>query len=521
MNRNFPERLLELIEESQVLIIVGEPGSGKSVIAKRAIERAVKSESLPAFAFRVEEFDAQHIDQALVAMGVPDTVPTLSAKFSLLPAKLLFIDSVERLFEMVSTAAFTDLMSLLQADRTWRLILCCRVQAVSPLVNYFISPLGLSVTTFDVPKLTNEELEEVATRIPRIKPLLLNPRIYEILRTPFYLRIVSSSALDLTSFESTRATQIEFRRFLWREAVARPREKGAGLPSRRMEAFVQLSVRRARNMLPYVTADDIDAEAMERLVDDGLIVSDGHRLYTPADDLMEDWALFEHVERCFSDSTEGWAAFLSSIGAEPAIKRTFRLWLSEAAHDSSNRRLRDFLLDAARDSTIAQHWRDDVVVAGLLSEAAEDFIGMLGEELLLQNKQLLKRCIHLLRTACKGPNEKFIALIGKKQQGYLGQFLSLSFSKPIGGGWAAIIRFIGEHETAFSFEESQLIAGLLSDWSQNLDLSTDLPAEATYCAQLALKYFMLLSEKDVYAERLEKQYLTILFRAVPESFDSR
>ena len=104
------DQAIDLLEQNQVLVITGDAGDGKSVVAKLTIKR-VADEGTPVFCFRVEEFDEPHIHQVLTKMGVQDNLSTLSARFALLPQKVLFVDSVERLFERESRDAFAQLRS--------------------------------------------------------------------------------------------------------------------------------------------------------------------------------------------------------------------------------------------------------------------------------------------------------------------------------------------------------------------------------------------------------------------------
>jgi hypothetical protein len=508
------DQAIDLLERSQVLVITGDAGDGKSVVAKLAVKQ-VADTGTPAFCFRVEEFDEPHIHQALSRMGVQDNLSTLSARFALLPRKVLFVDSVERLFELQSRDAFAQLLAAIGNDPTWRVILACRIQAIDLLVNHLLAPTNLSVATLKIPRLEDSELQWVAQRAPQIKPYLADPRLVEILRTPLYLRIACNASGDLLKKQTGLAASFDIAQVFWREAVEKPSEQRDGLPLRRGNVFVEIAVRRAKSMQAFVAVHDQDLEVVQKLESDGLIARDEHGFYAPSQDLLEDWALRSHVARCFHQANGDWARFFENTGAEPALRRAFRIWLTYAIAKPDSARIADFVVDVSRNASIPQHWRDEVLVGVLLSDSADILIERIGPALLTNNKELLIRAIHLLRTACKGPNEMFLKLLGNAGRRVY-PFLAVTFTKPRGRGWEGLIRFIGRNSNSFNIQEASLLHGLLSDWTVALDLDVALPPEATDCAKLALRYFHLLTEENVLGHDLAGKYLEVLLK-VPQA----
>lgn len=504
------DRAIDLLEQSQVLVITGDAGDGKSVVAKLGIKRVIDS-GTPVFCFRVEEFDEPHIHQALTKMGVEDNLSTLSARFALLPRKVLFVDSVERLFELQSRDAFAQLLSAIATDPTWRVILACRIQAADLLVNHLLAPASLSVGTLRVPRLEDAELNWVAERVPQIKPYLDDPRLVEILRTPLYLRIACNASGDLLKKQAGLTAFFDITQVFWREAVEKPSEQQKGLPMRRGNVFVEIAVRRAKRMQAFVPVHDLDPEVVQKLESDGLLARDEHGFYAPSQDLLEDGALRSHVARCFHEANGDWARFFENVGAEPALRRAFRIWLTHAIAGQDSARIADFVVDVSRNAIIPQHWRDEVLVGILLSDAADILIDRIGPALLANDKALLIRTIHLLRTACKGPNEMFLRLLGDAGR-RVNPFLAVTFTRPRGRGWEALIKFIGRNSDSFGLQEASLLHGFLSDWAVSLDLNAALPPEASDCAKLALKHFHLLTKENVLGHDLAEKYLEILLK---------
>jgi hypothetical protein len=500
---------LEQIESAQVLLVTGDAGDGKSVVAKQVLDHMARN-GVPVFAFRIEEFEAPHIHQALVQMGVQDTLEELSARFALLPRRVLLVDSVERLFELGSRDAFAQLLDSVARDRSWRIILSVRSQSLDLLVSHVLPRSGAPFATLSVDRLTEAELHQVVVRVPRLAAFVNDPRVADILRTPLYLRMACQAREDALDKATAMIGPSGLRRYLWREVVERPAYQRDGLPVRRRITFVALAVRRAKRMEAFVSADGLDLEALQRLASDDLVTTNAQGLYAPAQDLLEDWALYAYIEECFVGASRPWGPFLERVGAEPATRRAFRTWLTNNIPGERAQSLADFVVDVTGDASVKQHWRDEALVAALLSDQADDFLSRIRPALVHDEGALLRRVIHLLRTACKGPNEKLIRRLAANPRSV--RLLGLALTRTVGRGWEAVIHLLASCPELSGLRDSPVVIALLDDWTLALDPDGALPAEAEDCARLAIHYFGLLTEPDVYADKLPEKCLDILLR---------
>jgi hypothetical protein len=117
------QRLLGELEDTQVVLVTGPAGGGKSAVAKEAV---LELKNHFAFSFRAEEFATAHLDETLLRSQTPANAAMLAAMMAGQGKKLLLIESVERLLEASTRDAFSDLINLLKNDTSWRLILTCR-----------------------------------------------------------------------------------------------------------------------------------------------------------------------------------------------------------------------------------------------------------------------------------------------------------------------------------------------------------------------------------------------------------
>lgn len=283
------QQVIEKLESTQVVLISGAAGSGKSVIAKDVI--AILAADHFAFSFRAESFAHPHIDTTLQSNQIPVNAATLEAILAGQNRKVLLIESVERLFEKSIRDAFSDLLTLVARDKSWRLILTCRDYSTDLVRDCFLRSVGHYVVT--VPPLDDEELEEVKAVYPTLTRPLANAALCRVLRNPYVL----DKALQIPWAEERPLPQNEreFRALFWREIVRKDHYAVGGMPSKRERAFVQIALRRARDLTPYVDCSALNPEVVDALRRDSLIVFSRQSdvLVAPAHDVLEDWAILQ------------------------------------------------------------------------------------------------------------------------------------------------------------------------------------------------------------------------------------
>ena len=122
------QKLLESLENAQVVLVTGPAGCGKSAVGKDAVGVLALDHFL--FGFRVEEFAQAHLDTTLADAQVPANWARLRAILGAQDRKVVLVESVERLLEKTTRDAFTDLMTLAAGDGGLRMLLTCRDYSV-------------------------------------------------------------------------------------------------------------------------------------------------------------------------------------------------------------------------------------------------------------------------------------------------------------------------------------------------------------------------------------------------------
>jgi hypothetical protein len=498
------QKVLQVLEDVQIVIIAGPAGSGKSAVGKDAV--AALSPEHFTFGFRVEEFAQPHFDATLHAAQVPANAAALRAILAAQGRKVILVESVERLLERTTRDAFSDLMSLARADAATRIILTCRDYSVDLVRASFLQHARIKYAVIQVPPLNDAELAIVEAAHPTLSTPLKHTALRDILRNPFFLD--KALEIEWSPDRPVPQSEREFRTLFWREIVRADHRVAAGMGRRREEALEDIAVRRARALSPNVPANHLDAAVVDSLRRDSLIASPAGIpvLVATAHDVIEDWAILQWLEEQHLTSVGSFEAWSNAIGTHPAIRRSYRKWVAELVERDPAAADKLFA-GAITETAISSQFRDDTLVALLKAPTAPAFLARHETELLTHDRALLKRVIHLLRVACVKTPSWF------EGAGPL-------FSVPDGQSWSAILQLVQRRLTEFTDDERLLLLGLIEDWARGVSVWTPYPKGAVAAAGIA---HWLLPQFDTYrdggpGQRILKVIAKIP-RADPERYD--
>jgi hypothetical protein len=460
------QKVLDALENAQVVLVTGPAGSGKSAVGKDAVGVLALDHFL--FGYRVEEFAQAHLDATLAAAQVPANWAKLRAILGAQDRKVVLVESVERLLEKTTRDAFTDLMTLAADDRGLRIVLTCRDYSVEQVRASFLQPHRINHIVIRVPPLEDAELTEAEAAYPALAIPLKSPALRNILRNPFVL----DKALDIpwSSEKSLPQTDREFRALFWREIVRGGHRVAPAMGRLREEVLQIIAVRRARALSAHVPATGLDAAVVESLRGDSLLTSsdDNPLLVATAHDVLEDWAILQWLEEQHL-SEASFNTLSDAIGTHPAVRRSYRKWVAELVERDAA--AADRLFQAAISETqISVQFRDDTLVSLLKAPSAPDLLARHEAQLLANDRALLKRVIHLLRVACVKTPDWLAGLVGQ------GSILNV----PDGSAWPAVLWLVHRNLAAFADSERALLLGLVEDavrgvswWAPDLEGAED------------------------------------------------
>lgn len=466
------QRIMTQLESAPVVLVSGAAGSGKSAIAKDAV--GILAADHFAFCFRAEEFECPHLDETLQKSQIPASGQMLRAILAGQARKVVLVESVERLLEASTRDAFTDLLMLAARDASWQIILTCRDYSTDLVRTGLLEPARIGHLVVTIPPLEEGELEEAVTAYPALARPIANEAMRRLLRNPYVL----DKALQISWSEGLSLPQNErdFRSRFWKDIIRDEPHAGLGMPRRREETFIQIALRRARALALYARCDDLDPGVVDVLRRGSLVVSSRQSdlLVAPAHDVLEDWAILQWIDEQHALTYGSIEALSSALGTHPAVRRTYRKWVSELVERDLETANQAFRAVVSEDELSAQ-FRDDTLASLLRSPASTAFLESHRDVLFANEKNLLRRIIHLLRVACVTTST------------WLGTatFRPSQFNVPEGPAWACILRLIHSNLDLFGDGDRSLLLGLIEDWARGVTWQAPYPEGAESVAAIA------------------------------------
>lgn len=499
--------LCGLVGSNPLTFVTGDAGSGKSVLVKLAFE--VVTQGAIGFAFRATSLAGTHINDVLHRFGL--TLAQLQQQTAAQERKILWIESLEQLMEKPAEqrAAFLDLLRVLRSDPSWHLVITCRTYSTETVRAAFFGQIGVSPAEVNVGTLAETELEEVIVDFPNLERPLSDPKLRKLLENPFFLDMAAK--INWRASDPLPVTERAFRQKVWDEVVRRiDEDTELNLPKLRGDTLTAIALKRAIALEPFVEVKDFDSRAVARLVRDSLLQTPraGSDRYAPAHDVLEDWALMRWLDAEFLKYSRKLDVLVSHVGLHPALRRAYRRWLTEWL-DLAEVENDSLILDFIQDQRIDAHWREDTIVAALLSKDAEGFLERNAALILANRGHLLRQIIHILRVACRAAIPR--KLFGVESDG--------EFFFPKGNGWIGAAELMEAAIPLLTEEDLPLVIGFLEDWILLTRYGLQYPRGARSIARIAWHWLPRIpwrsSVKDA-KERLLRVLLAIPLAAEPD-----
>jgi hypothetical protein len=484
------------LESSQIVLITGPAGSGKSAVGKNAILLLAPDHF--AFGFRAEEFAQPHFDATLHAAQVPANAQTLGAILAGQGRKVVVVESLERLLERSTRDAFADLLTLASSDRSLQILLTCRDYSAEQVRASFLQLAAIKYAVVEVPPLADAELAEVEAALPALAHPLKNPALRDILRNPYLL----DKALQITwsTDKPVPESEGEFRALFWRDIVRAEHRIPAGLARQRERVLQEIAARRARALSPFVAVSDLDADVVASLLRDSLIIGSDKNpaMVATAHDVLEDWAILEWIEAQHLTGEGSFKALSAAIGAHPAVRRSYRKWVAELV--SREPEAADRLFKAATAETeVTAQFRDDTLVSLLKAPSAPAFLLRHEAELVANDNAILERVIHLLRVACVTTPAWLAGATGGS-----------IFNYPTGSAWPTVLELVARNISRFTQQDRPLLLGLIEDAVRGVSWWAPTLEGAEHVAVVA--HWLLPGAKNYRAEDFRNRVLKVIVR---------
>ena len=279
--------LLDLIETSiegnDVVVIIGEPMRGKSVLLKLLANR-LRSEG-EIIALSVERFSGTTIESFLHDINIQKDFRNILFAMGMAPLRCILIDGLERVRgDEDRRRVLNDLIievrkynkSVLakggHQDNCWKIVFACRELDATDVLLHLETRNNLadkSLETVKVGSLSDDEVAEVVDQLPKLKELASQGHLKEILSFPLVLDILTLPDISLTSEEVPPIlTETWLLDWFWKEVVrlAEGSRSGGGNPDTREQLLIRIA-RQSVGGDDFITmSDDMDSEAVSGLV---------------------------------------------------------------------------------------------------------------------------------------------------------------------------------------------------------------------------------------------------------------
>lgn len=496
--------IYEKLSNHDFLFVTGARGTGKSAIIRDFI--LDRNLEVSTFYLRTEDLDKGHINDVFASFGLESLLSKLEGYFSLLPEKILVIESLEKILELNLNNAFIDLLQFLKKQTGWKIIATGRDYAYQQIIFNYVQPRGILYESINIGPFSDDQIEELGSKIPALKTLLENQSLNELLHIPFYTELAMRAINNGAKFNANN-TEKEYKEVIWQSVISNDSDRKFGMHIKRKKAFIEIAKKRAKEMTFGVDEDDYDSEVIAKLEGDNLILRDSKKcVISPKHDVLEDWALEEFISKEYAQNRYDIEQFLRSIGNEPAINRAFRLWLFQQIKYTAIDF--DFIHKLLLVDNIDNHWKDEVISALLQSDCPDEFIKTMTNILLENECYFLIRFCFILRLTCQKPIT--LLLDNKEHDSHLSNTLIL---KPYGKGWQSVFDFIYQNREKITENAKPQLIQLMDEWCKIIKIQNNLPEFARTVGLIALWLLEPIKDSDQDNDKIHQEIiLGILIR---------
>jgi hypothetical protein len=361
------EGLDTALSNSRLVQIRGLPGSGKSALLKRMVQRAIENGS--ALFLKADQLEGRSWVSFATSQGLSGApLSDLLVEIEATGSPIFFIDAVDRvknenrpvLLDVLRTIIGSPLLD------NWRILVSLRDSGVELVRNWMNEPLeAVESRSVTVGILDEDESETLAQSKPHLRALLFGAgTVREIVRRPFFAKI-----LDQRYVADPNAAPPESEVDLIENWWARGGYSASGQDAiGRQQAIMDLGAFRAGHLSDLIRLSGLERSTIttiDDLVTDGILqqVNLGHTVRF-SHDIFFEWA-FYHV---LVDRAEHWLEEIHDCGEPPAVARVVELLAQREytkGQDWSN------VLAQIAPSTMRSQWTRAWLLAPLVTSAFE------------------------------------------------------------------------------------------------------------------------------------------------------
>lgn len=318
------ESLDAKLTTARVVQVRGLPGSGKSVVVRRAVQRAL--EHGPILFLKAEQLEGTNWISYATSNGLSGApLKQLLVEVGAAGTPILYIDAIDRVEKEHQPVILDLIRAIVESPLldNWRVVVSLRDTGIEVLRNWLGDFLDvLKVEALGVDQLSDEESETLANAKPHLRPLLFgSAQVQEVVRRPFFAKVLNQSYVANPSAPTfAPQSEVDLIENWWRRGGYNETGQNA---IERQRALLDLARVRARQLsqpigLSQLTSvahiDDLRSDGILQNAREGISVRFAH-------DIFFEWAFF-HV---LADRGAQWMEEIKTCGEPPAVARVVEL----------------------------------------------------------------------------------------------------------------------------------------------------------------------------------------------------
>ncbi len=448
---------LEVARSRSSLLIAGAPGVGKSAFLREMAEGALISGG--AFVLSGDRVSGGSWDAFAATLQLERPLRDLLGAVELVaPTPLLFVDGIDRAIGGDAREVLNDLLREIRSQRAarqWTLLFTCRDANVTEVYAWLCPEASLGLELQNVPGLSDDELAIVADEVPRLAPLMQAGHLKDVLRIPFFLRLLAdprafpAGSLDLV------ATENDVARVWWDRIVGPDRS--------RQQLLLDFGERLLAETRHDVFLQVLAAEAVAGLEADTVLVRDARRdAFRFCHDLFEDWVYLRLLRQRESDVT----AFLRSMGEPLALQRAVQLFGAALLEEDETGAMWAAALKTVEEvGALLPRWRQALLTAPFASTRGAEILSRAKPTLLQDGALRLRDLLRALRTVAVYPNLDMLP-IAIKIAASPEEAASLLYVQPLPqvSVWSVVLPWIVAEARAFPLSVRSELVQVLALW---------------------------------------------------------
>lgn len=397
--------LREALDTARFIQLIGEPGTGKSVLLKEFAEEICRIG--PAFVLKDARIQPRGWAAQANVLGVGPNCAEVLTDLTGAGVPILFIDGIDKIVDPAVQITVNDILRTIAATphlSNWKVVVTVREQNLRHLETWIDGNVlkALPLASVRVTPLGREELATVSAYFPRLRALLAQGSIDIILHRPFFLNALLTLGAQEVDAELP-VTEIALLQLWWR--FGGTDQTGFALAQEQRETLIALGERLAQAPCAPIALAGLSAMAIERLAAAGILrnIDLGHSVVF-AHDIFEEWTLCETLIRHRADVL----TFLRNASEPEDLIRPMQLLGTYLIETAPTSEAWEQLIAQMAASDLRTVWQRAVLLSCLQSTRTAALLNTMAPHLLADDAQRLRKLMLALCTIEVVPNRLFL-----------------------------------------------------------------------------------------------------------------